>query len=490
MDIKEFEAQLNEHGFSIVNYEEYKDYHSKFTIEKDGYKYYINRNCIIKTWNPKKWGVNNPYSIENLKLYLKQNNYKCKLESEIYDNNLLKLRCECGEKYSCSLSNLINKKQDTCRKCSIIRRNQLHLKPINYYNDFLEKYQLTPLEDGRNVNDYYYYLNKDGYYLFLSMSNANSNQDINNSMFISKNKYAINNMENYIKLNGYNVELLTTEYHSAKDKVEFRCGCGRTFKKLWYTFVSSKYHCCSKCMKEITKPKRIKYTEDLFLKYNIQTIEKYNGVSNYIYCKDNNGYILYIKPSMLKDNDINIYSTLFHTCNKYSFDNLKLYLKLNNINTELLDKEYHGTKSIYHWKCSCGNKFTRSLYYFLQSQYKCRGCTRILERSKMEENVIQYLDELKIINYREKTFEDCKDKHLLPFDFYLPDKNICIECQGKQHFISIEYFGGEERLQYTKLHDKIKRDYCEKNGIILIELNYDEFNDNTWKEKLNIYVNG
>ena len=56
MDIKEFEAQLNEHGFSIVNYEEYKDYHSKFTIEKDGYKYYINRNCIIKTWNPKKMG--------------------------------------------------------------------------------------------------------------------------------------------------------------------------------------------------------------------------------------------------------------------------------------------------------------------------------------------------------------------------------------------------------------------------------------------------
>ena len=38
-------------------------------------------------------------------------------------------------------------------------------------------------------------------------------------------------------------------------------------------------------------------------------------------------------------------------------------------------------------------------------------------------------------------------------DFYLPQKNIAIECQGIQHFNIVEYFGGKKVLS-----DTIKRD--------------------------------
>lgn len=50
-------------------------------------------------------------------------------------------------------------------------------------------------------------------------------------------------------------------------------------------------------------------------------------------------------------------------------------------------------------------------------------------------------------------------------DFYLPDYNIVIECQGLQHFQEIEFFGGVELYEDTKLRDKNKLDLCTKNGI-------------------------
>ena len=74
----------------------------------------------------------------------------------------------------------------------------------------------------------------------------------------------------------------------------------------------------------------------------------------------------------------------------------------------------------------------------------------------------------------QKRFEDCKDKKQLPFDFYLPDYNCCIEYDGRQHFQAIEYWGGEEVFQLTQFHDQIKNDYCKENNIRLIRIKYDE----------------
>ena len=53
-------------------------------------------------------------------------------------------------------------------------------------------------------------------------------------------------------------------------------------------------------------------------------------------------------------------------------------------------------------------------------------------------------------------------------DFYLPDYDIAIECQGIQHFQPVDYFGGEESLNNTKRRDKVKKELCESKGIKMI----------------------
>ena len=49
--------------------------------------------------------------------------------------------------------------------------------------------------------------------------------------------------------------------------------------------------------------------------------------------------------------------------------------------------------------------------------------------------------------------------------FYLPEYNIFIECQGRQHFLPVDAFGGEKGFESTKIRDKIKLQKCIDNNI-------------------------
>ena len=79
---------------------------------------------------------------------------------------------------------------------------------------------------------------------------------------------------------------------------------------------------------------------------------------------------------------------------------------------------------------------------------------------------------------RQKKFKGCftsadingKERcYLLPFDFYLPKYNTCIEYDGEGHYKVIYSQEGYERTKFT---DKLKTKYCKKNGIKLIRIPY------------------
>jgi hypothetical protein len=99
------------------------------------------------------------------------------------------------------------------------------------------------------------------------------------------------------------------------------------------------------------------------------------------------------------------------------------------------------------------------------------GCPKCNE-SKGEKAIRQWLIKHNIEYNSQKRFSDCCDKISLPFDFYLPEYNCCVEYDGIQHFKSIEWFGGRESLDYTQKHDKIKTEYCQNNNIKLLRIPY------------------
>ena len=57
-------------------------------------------------------------------------------------------------------------------------------------------------------------------------------------------------------------------------------------------------------------------------------------------------------------------------------------------------------------------------------------------------------------------------------DLYIPSLQTAIEYQGIQHFLPIDFFGGDEALQQRQNLDRQKKDLCRQNGVRLIEWPY------------------
>tara|TARA_R110000772_G_scaffold20466_5_gene56847 strand:- start:14010 stop:15359 length:1350 start_codon:yes stop_codon:yes gene_type:complete len=133
-------------------------------------------------------------------------------------------------------------------------------------------------------------------------------------------------------------------------------------------------------------------------------------------------------------------------------------------------------------KCKIHGDFRQEVGAHLRGS----GCPKC-RRSKGEILISNYLKKNKILFSIERKFRDCKSTRPLPFDFYLKKYNLCIEYDGRQHFEPIKYFGGDKQLKNTQNNDKIKNDYCKKEGIKLIRIPY--FKRNNITEILDEFFN-
>lgn len=119
--------------------------------------------------------------------------------------------------------------------------------------------------------------------------------------------------------------------------------------------------------------------------------------------------------------------------------------------------------------CPIHGSFTQKAEYHLRGA----GCS-ICYDSKGEKQIASLLNKHGIQFIKEYKFDNCKDKSHLPFDFYLPHNNLCIEFDGLQHFKPIKRYGGDSYFRTIIKHDKIKTEYCLNNEISLLRIKYNE----------------
>lgn len=136
-------------------------------------------------------------------------------------------------------------------------------------------------------------------------------------------------------------------------------------------------------------------------------------------------------------------------------------------------------------KCDCGNLVIVSNNSLKQLNTTSCGCLI----SKGEQKIKEILNSLNIQYETQKQFSDLLGvkNGKLRFDFYLPQYNIALEYQGEQHYKNIEHWDGQEGLQTRQIHDQLKRNYCLKNRIKLIEIPYTDFNLLNDKYILNLF---
>lgn len=159
---------------------------------------------------------------------------------------------------------------------------------------------------------------------------------------------------------------------------------------------------------------------------------------------------------------------------RFKTDEIIKQTTVNNICYLLNPEDYkRADKRNLLFKClTCDNTFRRSLSHYKNGENRCSVCTH--KMSKGEYKIKEILDNLNIDYIQEKRFKDCKDIKTLPFDFYLPYYNTCIEFDGWQHYNMIKY-DTSDKFKIRKKHDYMKDEYCKNNNIYLIRIPYWEY---------------
>lgn len=119
----------------------------------------------------------------------------------------------------------------------------------------------------------------------------------------------------------------------------------------------------------------------------------------------------------------------------------------------------------------CESEYEVSPDSFLMGS-RCPKC----KYSKGEKAVAEVLERFSLRFETEFTFENCRNKRTLPFDFVVfvkdTENKVAIEFDGELHYVAVKHFGGEYALNHRQMLDSIKTKFCEENDIPLIRIPY------------------
>lgn len=303
-------------------------------------------------------------------------------------------------------------------------------------------------------------------------------------------KYYINKGYKYTK-NGdeFKVFIKDLTYGSGTRVRPYCDYCGAQYETPYSVYIKGHKiiakDCCSKCTgkktSEVTRKKRAeKYIAQAQkrceqLGYHlITTVNDFTEVKMQIKIDIGDGNIQEVMLSnFLRGHDCFVNSYKDRRFNRISVDKIENIIS-NDGNKWLNSDEYRNcTDRNLKIKCKCGNMFQTSFVnYYKAKVNRCPICTKakskgeILIENVLKDNNIDYIFQHK--------FDDCRDKRKLPFDFYLPKYNACIEFDGQGHYTAIY---SDSSLEATVRHDNIKNAYCNKKGISLLRIPYFDCND-------------
>ena len=152
----------------------------------------------------------------------------------------------------------------------------------------------------------------------------------------------------------------------------------------------------------------------------------------------------------------------------------------NNLKKEnyilLPNQVYINSGSKLNSKCTRGHEIKISWSSWRDGD-RCRLCYLKHYESKSVRKIKNILENYKYT--QEYTFVDCVYKAPLRFDIALfnnsGDLIGLIEFNGRQHYESVDFFGGKKSLIEQQKRDEIKVSYCTKVNIPLLVIPYFEY---------------
>ena len=149
----------------------------------------------------------------------------------------------------------------------------------------------------------------------------------------------------------------------------------------------------------------------------------------------------------------------------------KIFGKLTVI--EKTKKRTKNRNIIWKCQCDCGNICEVPTTHLNSGHTSSCGC---LKQSKGEFFISTILSNNNIPFETKKSFNSCKIKKPLYFDFYVNNTHL-IEYDGIQHFkYKNDGWNTKEHFENLQQHDIYKNQWCKENNIPLIRIPYTHLN--------------
>lgn len=269
------------------------------------------------------------------------------------------------------------------------------------------------------------------------------------------------------------------EYTKAKEKILCRC---KIDEFEWEATPHNllRNHGCPKCKNNKTSEIKRQTNDEFLRKFNEKNLDsktikihsKYSKNSEKLDCECLIcGYMWDARPDKLL---LGQGCPKCHKSFRRTTEDFVEEMKVTNSDIEILG-EFVSVNEPISCKCKKCNATWNPIAYTILHGSGCPQCTI----SHGEDNCIKTFDFLNISYTPQMKFDDLVGVNggKLSYDFYLPQYNILIECQGQQHEKPIEMFGGETQFQLQLEHDKRKREYADKNGFLLLEIWYYDYDN-------------
>lgn len=293
------------------------------------------------------------------------------------------------------------------------------------------------------------------------------------------NRLTLEQIKNFIEVESNSgCKLLSKKYINNNTRMLFECKCGRKFKTEFKEFKSNNKRQCNKCGEENRTRSQTKTNEEFIKEVRrlvndeYEFLEEYKGALKHIRCRHNIcDHEWDIAPSDF------LFGTRCPKCMRPNYykdtDQFKKEI-FNLVGDEYnLLSEYQGALTyvrMIHSTCGYAYKVTPSSFL---SGSRCPRCNE----SKGEKALAKYLDHYKIKYKKEYTFDNCRYKQQLPFDFAIINNRdvFLIEYDGSQHYRG--WMGRKDSLLKIQQRDNIKNQYCKDNNIPLLRIPYWEFDN-------------
>jgi len=156
---------------------------------------------------------------------------------------------------------------------------------------------------------------------------------------------------------------------------------------------------------------------------------------------------------------------------RFSKEDFERIFYKNNKDYKIISEYKSLSKPLKIKHLKCNNDFEINEARQAIPSCKCKICYE--QGSKNEILIKKWFDDNNIKYEREKKFDECKNKYLLPFDFYLPEYKLLIEFDGEQHFKKLSFNKSEKEFSDQQKRDNIKNEWVKKSKeYSLIRINY------------------